>query len=494
MPHNRGICSTSSLCLICSKTFRFASFRDRGYFPAGQHPAALSFFAGPLFVARQVARDKGWTLIEGMVAGAQPGGTTTRAAWEQLRDELLADLKAALPVDLVLLGLHGAMVADGTDDCEGDLLTRVRALVGPKAVIGAELDPHVHLTTTMTGTADLLIAFKTYPHEDIVERARELVTLTEAIAQGQVRPVHALVDCRMIVPFHTTREPAKSLVAKAEAFEREDGVLSVSIGHGFSLGDVPDMGTRVLVYTDGRRDPERTRATAIAMELAHDIIRLRDQLAVPYPEVDAALDQALASDATPVVIADRSDNPGSGAPGDSTFILRRLIERGITNAAIGPMWDPIAVRIAFEAGEGARLPLRIGGKIGPLSGQPMDLLATVVALRPDMIMTGLAGAPVPVGDSALIEADGVAIVLISLRNQAMGTDVFTRLGCDLASRRIIVVKSAQHFHSAFSKIAPRIIYAGAPGAASPHVKSNPYRHIRRPLWPLDDVSTPELLT
>src|ERR1700739_4624684 len=106
------------------------AFKARGYFPAGTHPEALSFFAAPLWVARQVAADKGWTLIEGMVAGAQPGGITTRAVYESLRDELLGDLRRALPVRMVLLGLHGAMVADGYDDCEGDLLRRVREIVG----------------------------------------------------------------------------------------------------------------------------------------------------------------------------------------------------------------------------------------------------------------------------------------------------------------------------------------------------------------------------
>ena len=126
-----------------------AGFKERGYYKAGQHPDHMSFFAGPLWAARQRGKAQGWTLIEGMVAGAQPSGTTTRAAYEALRDELLADLKAALPVDMVLLGLHGAMVADGYDDCEGDLLQRVRAIVGPKVVVGAELDPHNHLSEAM---------------------------------------------------------------------------------------------------------------------------------------------------------------------------------------------------------------------------------------------------------------------------------------------------------------------------------------------------------
>ena len=129
-----------------------ATFRDRGYYPAGSHPDHMFYFAGPLWAARLRGKPRGWDLVEGLVAGAQPSGTTTRACYEALREELLADLRAALPVDMVLLGLHGAMVADGYDDCEGDLLQRVRAIVGRDVVVGVELDPHSHLTPTMLRT------------------------------------------------------------------------------------------------------------------------------------------------------------------------------------------------------------------------------------------------------------------------------------------------------------------------------------------------------
>ncbi|MDB5943172.1 MAG: hypothetical protein JWQ13_2738 [Ramlibacter sp.] len=466
-----------------------SSFRDRGYFPAGRHPRELTFFSGPLCAAREVAADKGWTLVEGMVAGAQPSGTVTREAYETLREELLRDLRAALPLDMVLLGLHGAMVADGYEDCEGDLLERVREIVGTKTVVGAELDPHMHLTPLMVRCADLLVSMKEYPHTDVMERARELVTLCEAKALGRIDPVAALVDCRMVVPVHTTREPARGFIDRVQAMEGRDGVLSISVGQGFAHGDVPEMGSKILVYTDG----EKAKAEALAMQLAAEMIAMRDRLAVRYPQIDTALDEALAVGKGPVVLADRADNPGSGAPGDSTFVLRRLIERGIRNAAIGPMWDPVAARIAFEAGEGAKLALRIGGKIGPLSGQPLDLQCTVKALRADMVMTGLAGAPTDMGDCALVEAEGIEIVLCSIRNQAMDTDVFTQLGCELASKDIVVVKSAQHFHASFAKVASKVIYVGAPGAATPHTPTLPYTRIKRPRWPLDDVSTPVLL-
>ncbi len=458
-----------------------ASFKDRGYFPAGQHPDQLTLFSGPLWAARIRGKEAGWTLIEGMTAGAQPSGTTTRHAYETLRDELLADLRAALPVDMVLLGLHGAMVADGYDDCEGDLIGRVRAIVGPGVVIGGELDPHNHLTPAMVDNADVLIAFKEYPHTDVLERGIEVVDICAATAAKKIRPVHAVVDCGMIVTMHTSRQPARGFVDRIQSLEGKDGVLSISVSHGFAWGDVPEMGTKVIVYTDG----DQAKADALARQLADELIGLREALAVNYPSIDDSLDQALAFDGGPVVLADGADNPGGGAAGDSTFILRRMLERGIGNAAVGPMWDPVAVRIAFDAGVGARLMLRVGGKISPLSGDPLDLDCTVKALVRDMVMTGLANTPTALGDCALIETQGIEIVLITLRNQAMGTDVFTGLGCDLAAKKIIVVKSSQHFYASFSKVAKHVIYAAAPGAVTLDLKTLPYRKARRPKWPLD---------
>jgi microcystin degradation protein MlrC len=462
-----------------------AGFKERGYYKAGQHPDHMSFFAGPLWAARLRGKPLGWELVEGMVAAAQPSGTTTRAAYEALRDELLADLKAALPVDMVLLGLHGAMVADGYDDCEGDLLQRVRAIVGPKVVVGAELDPHNHLSAAMVDNADLLIAFKEYPHTDILERALELVDLCQARAEGRIEPVAAVADTGGLVVMHTSRQPARGFVDRIQALEGKNGILSISISHGFPWGDVPDMGTKVLVYSDARQDPGGKRGAALARQLADELTSLRHALDVPMPGIDAALDEALAFDGGPVVLADGADNPGGGAPGDATFILQRLLERGIGNAVVGPLWDPVAARIAFAAGAGATLNLRIGGKIGPLSGAPLDLRVTVQAVQPELMMTGLADTPTAMGDSAVVRCQGVDILLCSLRNQAMGSDVFTNIGVDLGGKKLIVVKSSQHFYASFSKLAKKVIYVAAPGAVTVDLKTLPYTKIQRPKWPID---------
>lgn len=461
-----------------------SSFHDFGYYPAGQHPDQMSLYAGPLWAARLRGAQHGWQLFEGVVAGAQPGGITTRHAYETLSEELLADLHRVLPVDMVLLGLHGAMVADGYDDCEGDLLARVRHIVGPGVVVGVELDPHCHLTPLMLSNADLMITFKEYPHTDVLERGLELVDLCAAMVEGKVQPVAAVVDCEMIVTVHTSRQPARGFVDGVQSREGHNGVLSISIVHGFAWGDVAEMGTKVLVYTHG----DQHQADALARQLANELIAMRDGLGVPYPGIDAALDAALAFSGHPVVLADGADNPGGGAASDATFMLRRMVERGISRAAVGPMWDPVAVRIAFDAGVGATLAMRIGGKISPLSGDPLDVVCRVKALQRGLVMSGLSNTPTPMGDCALVEAHGIDIVLVTLRNQALGTDLFTQLGCELASKKIIVVKSSQHFHAAYAKVAKHVIYVGAPGTVTQDLGTLPYRKVRRPKWPLDVIA------
>lgn len=455
------------------------SFIEQGYYPAGTHPEEMTFFSGPMSAARLRCKEHSWFLIEGLVATAQPSGKTTRVAYETLRDELLTDLQSALPVDIVLLGLHGAMVADGFEDCEGDLLGRVRELVGPDVVIGAELDPHNHLTEEMVANSDMLIAFKEYPHTDILERGLELVDACVAIRNGLLRPFVAVADCEMIATFRTPTEPARSFVDSMKTAEELEGIISVSLTHGFPWGDVKDMGTKVIVYATSQ-----LAADALASKLKRQLMAMRDDLTPELLGIDQAIDTAMNSFDGLTVLADAADNPGCGAAGDSTFLLRRLTERQICGAALGPLWDPGAVRIAFDAGIGATLPMRIGGKIGPLSGEPLDLTCTIRSLVRNMGMTGLAGEETNMGDCAWVTASGVDVILVSLRNQCLNVDLFDNIGLNLAEKRLVVVKSAQHFYASFKPRSRAVIYVSAPGSATLDIATLPFKNARLPKWPI----------
>ncbi len=439
---------------------------------------APNYCSTQLHVWRRRAEARGWGVVEGLCSLAEPGGIVTRPTYEALRDEILDNLRAAMPVDIVLLALHGAMVADGYDDCEGDILAHVRGIVGAKAAVGAELDLHCHITDAMLTHATALVAYKEYPHVDIPERAEELFTLCADAAEGRTRPVMAAFDCRMIGSFRTTEQPLRGFVDKLKAMEGRDGILSLSLGHGFPYGDVADEGMKTLVVADG----DRGMAERVARQLGLEIYGMRDAVTPIFLTTDEALDQALAAAERPVVIADTADNAGGGAPGDSTFILRRMLERGITDVASGYYWDPIAVRFCMEAGLGATLKLRIGGKCGPLSGDPVDLEVTVRGAA-EAITQRFGAAPDNMGPSVWVSGRGIDLVLTTLRTQVFHPEGMTKLGLDPAARKIVVVKSTQHFHAGFAPIAGRILYAAAPGALTKDFTKIPYRKLTRPVWP-----------
>lgn len=434
---------------------------------------------------RDLLEGSGHEMVESLCAIAQPAGRTVRSVYEGLRDTILSDLRDAMPVDAVQLLLHGAMAAEGYDDCEGDLAARIREIVGPDVVIGMELDLHCHFTALMHRSADVIVAFKEYPHTDTDERAAELHRLLVDAARGRVRPVTAVADCRMMGLWHTTREPMISFVARMKAMEQQPGVLSVSLGHGFPWGDVPEAGAKVWVVTDN----DLPLARALAEELRQALWALREDIRPMTMEVDEALDQALApskvasSTSGPVVLADIADNPGGGAPGDSTFILRRLVERGIGQAVFGTVWDLGAVQICKDAGVGAALDLRIGGKCGPTSGDPVDVRVVVRAVVEDHTQSAL-GARERLGTSVWVEtSSGLHIVLASIRTQTYGTDAFTGLGLTLADKRVVVVKSTQHFHAQFAPIARAVLYVTTPGTLSLDYARIPFQRRSLDFWP-----------
>ena len=241
----------------------------------GEHPG---LFALPLIEWKRLATERGWTVAEGLAAFATPAGNTTKPAFEALRDEILADLERAMPVDAVLLNLHGAMIADGYLDAEGDLLQRVRERIGPDTPLLAELDLHGHQTRTKLDSADVLIYYKEYPHLDARERSHEVFDIAVRMLEEDLRPTMAMYDCRMLGIYPTTREPMESFVERMQALEREPGILSVSLAHGFPWGDTPEVGTRVVVVTDD----DESLAQATADTLGQWVWDNRDELLAPF--------------------------------------------------------------------------------------------------------------------------------------------------------------------------------------------------------------------
>jgi microcystin degradation protein MlrC len=219
---------------------------------------------------------------------------------------------------------------------------------------------------------------------------------------------------------------------------------------------------------------------------------MRGKTAPDYLSMDDGIAAALAFNDSPVVMADPADNAGGGAPTDNTSILRRLIERDAQSTALGPIWDPVAVKLCFDAGVGAGFPLRFGGKIGPASGQPIDATVTVTALTRDAWQS-FGPTQVPLGDCAAVKVGGVEVVLISNRTQALGLELFRNLNIEPMQRKLVVVKSTNHFMAAFGPIAKQVIYVDSDGPLSRDYRKIPYTRIQRPIWPLDEETSPGLI-
>jgi len=462
-----------------------SSFEEIGIYrpsvgPPDDHPVLLK---GAVDFLRE-ARRRGDEAVVGLCALGQPSLPCNSRDYVTLRDELIGGLRAAMPVDAVLLMLHGSMMAQGCDDCEGDVLARVREVVGPDVPVGVLLDLHCNVTERMIEHATLIKACREYPHTDFAERATELYDLIARTVERRIRPTMAFQRVPMLGIFQTQREPMRSLVDAVKAEERQRGVLSISLAHGFPWGDSPHTGAGVIAVTDG--DP--VRAQALAGRLGRDFFALRESGQVPLLGVGGALDAVAAQPPGTVVIADMSDNPGGGAASDSTFLLRAMLAKNMRDAAVGLLWDPQAVGIAFRAGEGATIPLRIGGKLGPMSGAPLDVTATVHCLRTDASQPHIADeVPAPLGRTAVIETQGIEVVMNEIRQQPFHPEAFINAGVDPWSKRVVVVKSSIHFHAGFAKRAAAILYCDAPGSLGSDATARPYRHLRRPIWPLDDA-------
>ncbi|MBA8905808.1 M81 family metallopeptidase [Aminobacter ciceronei] len=461
-----------------------ASFEMAFYAGPGQHPETPTLCSSPIVALRRRAEADRLTVIEGTATWAEPGGLVQRQTFEALRDEILDQLRSAMPVDAVILGLHGAMVAQGYDDCEGDLLARVRDIVGPDVVVASEFDPHSHLTPKRVAACNVLAAFLEFPHTDFYERGEHVVELGLAAARGEIKPVISTFDCRMITVLPTSREPMRSFVDRIKALHGKDGILSVSVIHGFMGSDVPEMGSRIVVVTDN----DKAKGDALAEKLGRELYAMREKTAMEMLDTNAGIDRALAArkanPTKPAVIADVWDNPGGGVAGDGTFVLRRMLERGLDKVGVATIWDPIAVTFCHAAGEGAIIDLRFGGKAGPQAGEPIDARVQVLKTVEEGWQS-FGPSRVTLGLTALVRIVGteVDVILNTNRTQTFEPDIFSNLGVDPADKDILLVKSTNHFYAGFAPVAAEIVYVDAPSSYPSNPRVTNYTKLVRPIWP-----------
>ncbi len=431
-------------------------------------------------------------LIPTLYAHAVPGGPVTREAFEAFRDEIAGGIRDAMPVDGVLLGIHGAMALEHLPDGEGPLLTAIREVVGPDVPIVAPLDLHTNLSDEMMAECDAFVGYKHYPHIDTPETgARAMQILIDTI-RGEITPTMAYTRVPLIAPNQsmvtTWQSPLKKAIDRAREMEEEDGVVAATVLGGFPFSDQEFTGIATIVVTDDN--------PALAQEYANELAQicwdLRAEFTIHPTPVTAAIAEAMAGeDGEVYVLADISDSGASGTAGDGTAALAGLLAADAQSAAVAQIMDREAVQACIDAGVGSTVTLSVGGKHDGLHGDPVEVTGMVRLIHEGSFEMGGVmghGTRSSRGRTVVLEINGpggIELQLTDLRGHPNDLNFFRAFGIEPTERRILVLKSAAHFRAAFEPIAARVIEIDAPGISSPDLHSFDYKNLRRPIYPLD---------
>lgn len=399
---------------------------------------------------------------------ATPSGPVTRDVYDFVLDEVAKAINQNAPIDAVLIDSHGAMVAEGHHDGEGDLYEMIRQMVGKDVPIIASMDLHANVTEKMATCANALVCYECYPHTDNYETGLNAAYMMADTLDGKLDPVMAYRRIPFLLPLFPHDYPEmKPLYDKAKELEARPGVRCVRFTHGFFPADIEEMGMSVFVVANGDRELAENTADELKSVIEENIPNLKRV----YPTLDEALDIAAMPGEKPVVLADASDNPGAGGVGDTTHILRRILERGMTGAVIATICDPESVEICAKAGTGSTVSLKLGGHSdAAYSGGPLEVQAYVKMItdgkfyNKGKIQTGSLSY---MGKTAVIEVAGNTVLVTTLPKQALDTEMLRSQGIAPEDKKIIVVKSSIHYRAAFGPIAREMIALSVPGFAPP---------------------------
>jgi microcystin degradation protein MlrC len=452
----------------------YAAFEDGGGWPGVQYGAPI--FAAveganiPAAGAIQALRALGHDLVGTAWAAATPSAHVTRDAFERITSGIVEALEAAGKVDGVYLDLHGAMVSEEFDDGEGEILRRVREAVGPRVPIVASLDLHANVTRAMIETADALVAYRTYPHVDMADTGARAARLLDQMLRTGRRPsggFHQLDYLTGIPSQCSFIEPCKSIYRELERLENKHNAV-LSFAPGFAMADFADCGMSVFGFSQ-----EEKQAKSAVEELRRMVADAEKDFALELHSPRDAVRRARGrgQPGRPVVLADTQDNPGAGGNGDTTGLLRELIDQNAPDAVLGLLIDPASAQRAHEAGRNATLNFSLGGRSGIPGDAPLGGEFTVERLGEGRFTcTGpmFKGFRMQLGEMSLLRsraASGVRVVLASRKCQAADQEMFRHLGVEPRHERIVALKSSVHFRADFEPIANEVLVVKAPGPA-----------------------------
>ena len=431
----------------------------------------------------------GWNITHALTCRAGPSGLVTTEAFDRLAG-LILHAAAKGSFDGVLMSLHGAMVTECCEDGEGELLRRLRSIIGMTIPVAITLDLHANVTRAMCDLAQIIVSYKTYPHIDMREAACHAGDILHRTMQGDITPHTLRAHRAMLVEANGGRTdigPMINRIEMARAYEAETDVFAVSINAGFESSDIAEIGPTVLVTCQG----DDAAHQQFAESIADDIWTHRADVLNTYCSVEQAVSLAIDFSYTgaPFIISDYADNPGGGGYGDSTNLLSAMLSLKVPNACFAPLVDAEAARYMHTLEEGDALNIDIGGKTdSTFGGGPLNVSGVVRHLSNGRCIGNgpmKRNEELNFGLSAVLEVDGMEILVVSEAVQIYDQQQFRAFGIDLDKKAVIALKSMQHFRADFEPLAAEIIVCDSGALCTPDYASLPYKNVPRPIYPLD---------
>lgn len=442
-----------------------------------------------------VAEQFGWEMVHSVVGFAGPSGLLTKETLEFFIRRMEEDLRKAMPVDGLMLMLHGSIGAEGVPDAEGEILRRLRAIAGPDIPIAVTLDLHANVSNEMIRHANLITSYRTTPHIDMYETGERGARLLQQVMDGNIQPKLYLARRPMIGGLDLGRTvdpngPMVRLLNMARQYEKDvGGVLDISVHAGYSYADFPEIGPSVVVVGDGEN--------AIYQEIAEKLMdyawEIRAESTITMLSIDEMKESVKRDPGGkgPLIVVDYTDGVYGGAYGDATNVLKGLLEADVPGTVFGPLWDPELVKEGTAKGVGAVITADVGGKCDPaFGGGPLRLTGTIEAvsdgkyIRKGPYRTGSEGS---MGPSILIHLGNVRLIVCTNRVQPEDREQFRIFGIHPEEVNIIGFKGVNHFRADFEPIARGLLFVEGGGLVSTDLRVFSYQHVRRPAWPLDEI-------
>ena len=435
--------------------------------------------------------DRGWEPIPTFYAAALPAGTVTESAYEALKAEMCARTQAAMPLDGVLLHLHGAMVSETALDAETDIAEAIRSIVGPDVPMIVELDMHGNIGPGLAEQADVLLGYDTTPHMDLRAKGLEAVAVLEGLLAGRLRPTSVVrnIPCLLAPQVTDTSDlPLRAVHDRVRTMKADDRVVAISVFGGFAYADTPWTGASMVVHTNDAPDLARD----LAAELEATLMDLRSATVFQGLPPDEAVQEALRTPGGPVILVDSADNIGGGTPGDGTDALKAMLAADVQEGTV-VIADEEAVQECRQAGMGVCVTIPVGGKTDEFHGSPVTVTGTVRTLSDGRYpceqkqnhFAAFYGDTLEMGDSAWLRCGGVNIALNSRKTPPFDLVQLRGLGIVPEEQKMIAVKAAVAYRAAYQPIASRIVEMDTAGLCTANLNRFDYRNLTRPIFPLD---------